>query len=158
EILEDLRRVRLSMSDDMHRIKRLGGAGASIKGTQTSALMALTETLREPRLSIFTVLLIALAVVLVGWAGWKFLRKGQHRPTAEAERWYQAGTNALRNGAYFQASKALERAIAEANNFPLAHARLAEALVELDYADRAKDELLRVAQLVPDRSALPKLD
>ncbi|HVG32667.1 MAG TPA: tetratricopeptide repeat protein [Pyrinomonadaceae bacterium] len=158
EMLEDLRRLHPSLSDDTHRIKRLGGTGAHVKGTQTSALMALTETLREPRLSIFTVLLIAVAVVLVGWAGWKFLRKGQHKPTPEAERWYATGTDALRNGAYFQASKALERALAADNNFPLAHARLAEAWMELDYTDRAKDELLRVVQLVPDRSALPKLD
>jgi serine/threonine protein kinase/Tfp pilus assembly protein PilF len=158
EMLEDLRRLHPTLSADTHRIQRLSGTGASVKGTQTSALMALTETLREPRLSIFTVLLIAFAVVLVGFAGWKFLRKGQHKPSDVAEQWYETGTNALRNGAYFQASKALERAIAEDNNFPLAHARLAEAWMELDYVDRAKDELLRVIQLVPDRSALTKLD
>ncbi|MBA3763848.1 MAG: tetratricopeptide repeat protein [Chthoniobacterales bacterium] len=86
------------------------------------------------------------------------MRREPHRPTAEAQRWYETGTNALRDGAYFQASKALERAIATDNNFPLAHARLAEAWMELDYVDKAKDELLRVATLVPDRSALPRSD
>jgi tetratricopeptide (TPR) repeat protein len=40
----------------------------------------------------------------------------------------------------------------------LARARLAEALMELDYVDRAKDELLRVSVLTPDRSVLPQLD
>ena len=38
----------------------------------------------------------------------------------------------------------------------LAHARLAEALVELDYVDQAKDELLRVN--AADRASLPTLD
>jgi tetratricopeptide (TPR) repeat protein len=71
---------------------------------------------------------------------------------------YEAGTDSLRDGAYFQASKALEHAISEDNNYPLAHARLAEAWMELDYVDRAKDELLRVHTLVPDRSVLPRTD
>jgi tetratricopeptide (TPR) repeat protein len=66
------------------------------------------------------------------------------------------GTTALRDGAYYQASQALERAIATDNDFILAHARMAEALVELDQFDRAKDELLRVNST--DRAALPKLD
>ena len=35
---------------------------------------------------------------------------------------------------------------------------MAEALAELDYGDKAKDELLRVASLVPDRSLLPLTD
>ncbi len=157
EMLEDLRRARLSMSDDAHRIERVNGTGTS-KGSQTSALMALSETLRAPRLSIFTVLIGVFTIALLGWGVAKFVRRAPHRPTAEAQRWYEMGTNALRDGAYFQASKALERAIATDNNFPLAHARLAEAWMELDYVDKAKDELLRVATLVPDRTALPRSD
>jgi tetratricopeptide (TPR) repeat protein len=35
---------------------------------------------------------------------------------------------------------------------------LAESLVELDYTDRAKDELLRVTSLASDRSRLPRMD
>jgi tetratricopeptide (TPR) repeat protein len=66
------------------------------------------------------------------------------------------GTNALRDNAYFQASKALERAVAADDAYALAHARLAEALVELDYVDKAKDELLRVSTI--DRSAVSKID
>jgi tetratricopeptide (TPR) repeat protein len=64
----------------------------------------------------------------------------------------------LREGAYYEASKALEQAIDLDEGFALAHARLAEAWTELDYEDRAKDELLRVASLVPDRSSLPERD
>ncbi|HYY59005.1 MAG TPA: serine/threonine-protein kinase, partial [Pyrinomonadaceae bacterium] len=159
EMLRDLHRVRQAIGNDAHRIKRLNGTAASMtKTAQTSALVALSDTLRRPRLSIFTVLVGVLAAVLFGWVVLKLARPGPHRPAEGAQRWYETGTNALRDGAYFQASKALEHAIAEDNNFPLAHARLAEAWMELDYADRAKDELLRVATLVPDRSALPKAD
>ena len=55
-------------------------------------------------------------------------------------------------------AKSLGQAIAIDDKFALAHARLAEALAELDYGDKAKDELLRVASLVPDRSLLPLTD
>jgi tetratricopeptide (TPR) repeat protein len=77
---------------------------------------------------------------------------------AEAQQWYEAGTSALRDGAYFKASKAFERAVLSDAKFALAHARLAEAWMELDYADKAKDELLKVSALVPDRSLLAPLD
>ena len=64
----------------------------------------------------------------------------------------------LRDGAYFKASKAFELSVQADEKFALAHARLAEAWTELDYADKAKDELLRVSALVPDRSVLAPLD
>ena len=64
----------------------------------------------------------------------------------------------MRNGAFLQASKALEQAVADDNKFALAHARLAEAWFELDYADKAKDEMLRVQSLVPNRSQLATSD
>src|ERR1051325_9972082 len=156
EMLEDLRRVRLSLSADTQPTKRLTGV-RSMKSSP-SALVALSETLRAPRISIFTVLIGVIAASLIIWGIVEFVRPRQHRPSAEAQRWYEAGTNALRDGAYYQASKALENAIAEDNNFPLAHARLAEAWMELDYVDSAKDELLRVSTLVPDRSRLPRTD
>src|SRR5262249_21389965 len=64
------------------------------------------------------------------------------------------GTNALREGAYYKASKALARAIQMDDQFALAHARLAEAWTELDYTDRAKDEIIRAHALAPDHSSL----
>jgi serine/threonine protein kinase len=81
-----------------------------------------------------------------------------HKPSADAQRWYQAGTEHLRNGTYYQASVALQRATSADNRFALAFAREADAWTELDETDKAKDALLRMAILVPDRSFLSKLD
>ena len=55
-----------------------------------------------------------------------------------------------------QASQALQKAISADDAFLLAHGRLAEALVELDFIDQAKDELLRVNSA--DRAALAAPD
>ena len=93
-----------------------------------------------------------MVLVIAGVVAFRFLSPVPHTPPAEAQRWYDIGTGALRDGAYFQATHALERAIAADDAFMLAHARMAEALVELDYVDRAKDELLRVSSA--DRARL----
>ena len=79
-------------------------------------------------------------------------------PSAEATHWYDAGTNDMRNGSYYQASKALQRAVETDDQFALAHARLAEAYMELDYADKADHEILRARALVHDLSPLPQLE
>ncbi len=65
------------------------------------------------------------------------------KPGPEAARWYQEGINALRDGTYYKASQALERAASLAPRYALAHAHLAEAWLELDYQDRAREEMLR---------------
>jgi tetratricopeptide (TPR) repeat protein len=82
------------------------------------------------------------------------LRNGRYVPSAEARSWYDRGTSAIREGAYFQASKALERAIEIDESFALARARLAEAYSEMEYAEKAKEELLQAIALIPDRSRI----
>jgi tetratricopeptide (TPR) repeat protein len=112
--------------------------------------------LQRPRIPI-SYILIGVVILLVGaGVALRFTRPSPHTPTAEAARWYETGTNALRDGAYYQASQALKRAVSADDDYMLAHARLAEALVELDYVDQAKDELLRVN--AADRATLSKLD
>ena len=68
--------------------------------------------------------------------------------------WYDRGTSAIREGAYFQASKALERALEIDNAFALARARRAEAYAEMGLTDRAREELLQAMALLPDRSTV----
>lgn len=115
----------------------------------------LSDKLGKPRFSITTAISIAFIGVLLVVMAARLWKPKPHEPAEEAARWYAIGTDALREGAYYQASKALERAVSLDDQFALAHARLAEALTEIDYTDRARDELLKVTSLVPDRSVLP---
>lgn len=79
-------------------------------------------------------------------------------PSPEAKRLYQSGIEALRDGSSLKASRLFEQAIEADDEFPLAHARLAETWMDLDYEQKATDEMLRVTELVPNLSALPQLD
>ncbi|HVF86857.1 MAG TPA: tetratricopeptide repeat protein [Pyrinomonadaceae bacterium] len=122
-----------------------------------SALTSLSSALRQPRFSPFFFLVLVAVVALATWGAKRWMNR-LHVPSEEALRVYQFGENALRDGTYHKASKALEEAIAIDSEYALAHARLAEAWAEMDYTDKAKDEILRVRALVPDYSALPELD
>lgn len=123
-----------------------------------SALTTIAETLRRPRLSLGTIIIAVLIVAGLSLAIVRWWKPSPYKPPPVALDWYNKGTDALRNGAFLQASKALEQATATDNQFALAHARLAEAWSELDYADKAKDELLKVQSLVPNRSQLAQTD
>jgi tetratricopeptide (TPR) repeat protein len=100
----------------------------------------------------------AVIALLAAWFATESLRRGPHVPPPEAVVWYDRGTTAMREGAYFQASKALERAIAIDKDFALARARQAEAYTELELTDRAREELLHALALLPDRSNLSEVE
>ncbi len=68
-------------------------------------------------------------------------------PKPEAVKFFNNGTEALRDGTYFKASKMLEDAIRIDPDFFNAHAALAEAWMELDYFGRAQSEMLKVNEL-----------
>jgi tetratricopeptide (TPR) repeat protein/tRNA A-37 threonylcarbamoyl transferase component Bud32 len=96
----------------------------------------------------------AVGVLLAAWLAPGLWRRGQHVPTPEAMTWYERGTRAIRDGAYFQAERALERAIALDDAFALAHVRRAEAYSETELVERAREEMVRAMTLLPDRSGL----
>jgi serine/threonine-protein kinase len=158
---QSAREMIADLDDVKNRLEAASGQ-TLIKRTSPSAISAPSKTLSElsqmlqrPRIPI-SYILIGAALLLVGIAvALQLTGTTPHTPPAEAQRWYEVGTGAVRDGAYYQASKALEKAVAQDDDFLLAHARLAEALVELDYTDRAKDELLRVGASDP---ALSKSD
>lgn len=171
DMLGDLRRlsrqIERDSEDGLTVTLDSGGGGTSPQRSvptqaaasqHSSALMMLSDMIRRPRLSVGSSILAIAVTGLMVWAAVQWWRPSPHQPTAEARFWYEKGEHALRDGAYYQASKALERAVAQDNKFALAHARLAEAYAEIDYPDKAKDELLAASSLVPDRSALPKTD
>lgn len=76
---------------------------------------------------------------LFAWHPWS---GSPHTPPPSAQRWFDQGIAAIRDGTYHTASLALERAVAEDSAFPLAHIRLADAYFELDALDKAREELL----------------
>ena len=124
----------------------------------TGTLATLSDIFKRPRLSVGWLAAALIMIAALALGVWFLTRARPHQPTADAQRLYDAGANALRAGSFFQASKALELAIRSDDQFALAHARLAEAWMELDYSDRAKDELLRVGELSPDRSLFTTVD
>lgn len=159
ELIGDLRaaQVALNEHDVGHtRTQRL----ETTHGTThtSSALATISDLFKRPRISIGLVVTTLLVAGLAGWLIWRGLQPAPHQPPIEAERWYEAGASALRDGASYQASKALQQAIAVDGDFALAHARYAEALMELDNLDRAKDELLRVSTLSQGQAGLSQLD
>jgi tetratricopeptide (TPR) repeat protein len=159
-MLKDLRKVQKVMSGDGRRTLASTAARSTppSRVLATGALATLTQSLRRPRLSLA---IFIVAIVLSGlgiWAIIHFWRPSPYIPAATIKKWYDRGTDALRNGAYYAATKSLGQAISSDDNFALAHARLAEAFAELEFTDKAKDELLRVSALVPDRSTLPRTE
>lgn len=117
----------------------------------TSALATLSDIFRRPRLPVGYVAAGVLGLALLIAGIWYLTRPRPHQATREAQQFYDTGSNAIRAGLYFQATKAFELATRADDQFALAHARLAEALMELDYFDRAKDEVLRASELTRDQ-------
>ena len=157
ELIADLESVHRSLIErgDHRPTRRIVTTPPKAHST---ALTTLSDVFSRPRLSVGVFLLI---IAVLGGAAWGIQRLWRPKlkpPTAEAKRWYERGTIALREGTYFKASKAFEQALAEDNSFALAHARLAEAWMELDYSEKAKDEIIQAGSHVPDRSLLPQLD
>jgi tetratricopeptide (TPR) repeat protein len=99
------------------------------------------------RLTIFgrrKVLVPSACAVLVStavWIGWQRWSRDD-RPPPEAVRLYRLGVDDIQALAYFASTKALEQAVKLAPHYRLAHARLAEAWVELELPEKAGVEML----------------
>jgi tetratricopeptide (TPR) repeat protein len=102
---------------------------------------------------------VCVGVVVLAWPRIASLAKRPREPAAAAVPWYREGVAALHNGGYHRAGKALARAVEIDHSYAMAHAYLAEAWYELDYLERAKDELLQT--IAPDgasRNSLPEVE
>jgi len=136
--------ARYQSADEMAADLRAALAQPESRQTEVLPVPSVAEVappLRRSRRAYLTVLALLAAAVLAWW----WLPARRYQPAPEALRWYQEGVAALRDGTYYKASQALERAASSDGRFSMAHARLAEAWLELDYTDQAKEELLRVA-------------
>ena len=104
--------------------------------------------------ALVTGVLVLVAATMAGVWVWNTSRALPSVP-ADAERWYQRGAEAIREGAYHSGQLALQEAIRLFPQYPIAHARLAEALAELDDERGAQAQLLRLSSVLPDESRLP---
>ncbi|MFN2596085.1 MAG: tetratricopeptide repeat protein [Pyrinomonadaceae bacterium] len=158
EFVAALDATRPKLSTNGHARTQTVRRSADASTVSHSAITTLSENLRRPRVSLITVAACVAAAILFVWGVSRLLRPRPHAPAPEAAKLHDLGLDFLREGAYWQASKNFQRAVEIDPDFALAHARLAEAWSELDYLDRAKDEMLRVHTLVPDSSALGERD
>ena len=118
------------------------------------ALATLSDIFKRPRVSLGYFLAAAIAITGLTLLVRYWMRARLPPPKPEAKQLYDRGLAALQEGAYFKASRFLQRALAADDSYALAHARLAEAYGELDYTDKAQREILAASRLVGDRSLL----
>ncbi len=156
ELLKDLKTASETLSGN--GVPVLSRSNKSTEGfKRATAFSTLTMQLRRQRFSLASVIPAFIVIGLGGWAIYYLWPRSYYKPPPAAVHWYEQGEDSLRNGAYFQASKALSQAIEIDGNYALARARLAQAWTELDYTDRAKDQLLEVNGLT-SRSSLEQRD
>ena len=151
DLLEDLKTAELNLAKP-RQISNIKSIGVRLRSSM--AQLFAQERTRNVAWALSGLTLVVLLAVL-----WTFIQSMRPRETApEAKRLYQSGIEALRNGSYLKASKEFEQAVQVDAEFPLAHARLAEVWMDLDYEDKATGEMLRVTELAPNLSTLPPLD
>jgi len=156
ELLADLSRVREALNDPSYaRTRPMTLTGHA---PRTGALDTLSGVLRKKTNVPVGLIIVGVVAAFGIWGGLRLLRAGPHQPSPEARPLYETGRAYLRVGAYFQASKALERAIELDKEFALAHARLAEAYAEIGNTDDANREFLLARSVAGDGGRLPDAD
>lgn len=85
---------------------------------------------------------MALLAVAAG-TSWYYRQKRGYTPKQAALQAYERGLRHVQEGSFESAVRALERAVAEDPDFALAHARLAEALLELGHVGQARQQMLK---------------
>jgi serine/threonine protein kinase/Tfp pilus assembly protein PilF len=158
ELLRDLRAAAAGLSGNGVPVSSKSRGPTEGYKRATNALGTLTMQLKRQRFSLASVVPAFIAAGLLIWAIYYFWPRNYYQPPSAALLWYQQGTENLQNGAYYQASKALTKAIELDGGFALARARLAQAWTELDYTAKASDELLAAASITREGSSLSPRD
>ncbi len=150
ELLHDLKDVRGLMSGATELLPSV---------TRHPAAPGFKEKARQAlNLRWVQALLAAAAfLIIMGFIGVRVWRASPYQPTPEAQFFYDQGLSALRAATYFQASKVLKQSVTLDPQYAPAHARLAEAYLEIGNSEQAKDELLTANSLAGKRS-LPAID
>jgi len=145
DLLTDLRGVQASLSGATELLPSVSRQPSS-QGIASRARHALRS--RSIQIALLAIPLIILAI----WIVLRLLHPSPYEPKAEAKFFYDQGLSALRAGTYFQASKALKQSVALDAEYPAAHARLAEAYLEISNTEQAKNEVLLANSLVARRA------
>ena len=120
----------------------------------TAALRSGVRVWRRRPAIAWTIGVVLVAVAAAALFQWT--RTRLPRVPEAADVWYRRGSEAVREGGYYRARKALEQAIAIYPQHPLAYARLAEVAAELDDPIAASAHLVRLSQLAVDERGLPE--
>jgi serine/threonine protein kinase len=124
--------------------------------SRISPAKAVADALRRPRFPVPKLELTrrqwigasaAVAVAAVAPVAW-YVRSRPYVPRPEAEHWYEQGVEHVYETTYEAARKTLEQAVAIDPDYAPSHAYLALALRELDYPERAREEILAALALL----------
>ncbi|HEU5239432.1 MAG TPA: protein kinase, partial [Pyrinomonadaceae bacterium] len=143
-MLQDLRRLRATMSGATELFPSVT--------RETSSAWPVLRAREALRLRPVQAALIAIPILILGlWLAQRFWRP-PYLPNAAAKGYYDKGMDAIHAATYFQASKTLKQAVELDPEFAPAHARLAEAYLEINNTEQAKDELLMATSLAARRA------
>ena len=144
ELLRDLQDVRASMSGATELLPSVTRHTAS-----TGVIEKAQRSLQMRWVQVLVIAALLIVLMLIGLRVW---RASPYQPTADARVYYDSGLTALRAATYFQASKALKQSVTLDPQYAPAHARLAEAYLEIGNTEQAKGELLTANSLAGKRS------
>lgn len=86
--------------------------------------------------------LIAVGIAALALAVFLLFRLAVPTPSPEAMRWYNEGLLAINANSWARAAKLFERSLEQSPAFVAAHCRLAETYQQLDFRDRAQEQIL----------------
>ncbi len=144
-ILNDLRRLRESLSGATELFPSV-----TREGSPPRPATGIRAALRSRSVQIA---LIAIPVLILGvWLALRLWRPAPYQPNAAAKGYYDKGVDAIHAGTYFQASKTLKQAVELDPQYAPAHARLAEAYLEISNTEQATREVLESLSLANRRA------
>ncbi len=113
-----------------------------------------TQMISRKRVPVGAIVIGVLVLIGGAFVLQRMLRKGPYVPAPKAREFVERGTVLLRNGESHRAGALFQEAVNLDPKYPLAHAKLAEASVDLDAVNIATKELLLANSLAQDSGFL----
>jgi eukaryotic-like serine/threonine-protein kinase len=147
EMLDDLKRLRSSLSS-------VTAVFPSVTRESSGAIAppAVSPFQRAIRSRKVQIALAAIVVLVLGWVAFRLWRPAPYQVNSAAKLYFDEGVKAIGLGTYFQASKALKQAVDSDPQYAPAHARLAEAYLEISNTEQARAEVLDAVALANQRA------